>query len=273
MRSAASANVNRSGLTPPAAAHHSLRGQGKSAEGHAAKRGGLGSKRWADIRQAARLARTEGVVLVVHGVEVSPFGVEPMCAQENLPPNSQSHRRSDEREGRGQQAMEAVASARATSPSKRQQRSAQRLLVFQEKKRAELWLSITQRLLKQSRAKLRDSTWTGWMASRPKSTPSPPPPVVASTPAVLTPAPGMRAQIFGLKSRPELNEIAGVVGEYDEATGRCALLLPSGERIAVKPSNLDLEPKLIPIRPDLPESDRSNTKRKTHGKRSKPKRL
>ena len=246
------------------------------AEGHAAKRGGLGAKRWADIRQAARLARTEGVVLLVHGVEVSPHGMELMSAQENLPPTSHSNRPTDELEGHKQakqQSTEAVTAARQV-PSKRQQRSAQRLGTFQARKRAELWLSLTQRLLKQSRAKLLNSTWTSWMASRPKSassTPSPPP-AEAPAPAVLTPAPDMRVQIYGLQSRPELNEIVGVVGDYDATTGRCAVLLPSGDRIAVKPSNLDVEPQLIPTRPDPPESARSNTKRKPQGKRSKPKR-
>ena len=165
-------------------------------------------------------------------------------------------------------------------PSKRQQhtaeRNARRLEEFQEKKRAALWLSLTQRLLSHSRANLLNSTWTSWMASRSKSSPSTSPlSVAASAPAVLTPAPGMRAQIFGLKSRRELNEIVGVVGEYDTAAGRCALLLPSGEQVAIKPCNLNVETQPIPTQPDAdpPEHAQSHTKRKPQGKRSKSKRL
>ena len=50
----------------------------------------------------------------------------------------------------------------------------------------------------------------------------------------------MRAQISGLKSRRELNEIIGVVGDYDASAGRCALLLPSGDTVAIKPCNLNV---------------------------------
>ena len=200
-------------------------------------------------------------MLFLHGVEVGPL---------ELP--GHHLRSSDKLEGRGQQVTEAVASGR-TSPSKRQQRSSQRLLIFQAKKRAALWLSFAQRILKQSRAKLRGSTKISWLASRSPSTS--PPPVAASVPAVqysLTPAPGTRAQLFGLKSRPELNEIVGVVGDYDEAAERYALLLPSGDSIAVKLSNLDVQPQLIPVLHDLPENVRSNAKRTSRGKRPKPKR-
>jgi len=45
----------------------------RAAEGHAAKRGGLGSRRWADIRLAASLVCEKGVMLKIHGVEVCPL--------------------------------------------------------------------------------------------------------------------------------------------------------------------------------------------------------
>ena len=38
----------------------------------AAKRGCLTARHWQDIRQAARLARSEGVTLITHGVTVAP---------------------------------------------------------------------------------------------------------------------------------------------------------------------------------------------------------
>eukprot|EP00966_Prymnesium_polylepis_P132444 3062108-Prymnesium_polylepis.1 len=38
----------------------------------AAKRGCLTTRHWQDIRQAARLARSEGVMLITHGVTVIP---------------------------------------------------------------------------------------------------------------------------------------------------------------------------------------------------------
>ena len=49
---------------------------------------------------------------------------------------------------------------------------------------------------------------------------------------------GMRAKIIGLTSKPELNETVGIVQSYVEERGRWAVLLPSGEVVAIKPTNL-----------------------------------
>ena len=48
----------------------------RAAEGHAARRGGLGARRWADIRQAARLACDTGVMVKLHDVEIHPLLTE-----------------------------------------------------------------------------------------------------------------------------------------------------------------------------------------------------
>ncbi len=37
------------------------------------------------------------------------------------------------------------------------------------------------------------------------------------------------------QARPEMNDQLGIVGYYDDDKGRSAVLLPSGERVAIKP--------------------------------------
>ena len=125
------------------------------------RHGTLSARHWVDIRQAARLARTEGVTLSMHGVIV---GLE--CSKENrLRNNSTRTLVRDERKP----PMETVGGAR-TQPSKKQLRDMQRLSEFQEDKRAAKcgarWLPLVQGLLRRTRAKLRDQVWTGRMAQK-----------------------------------------------------------------------------------------------------------
>ena len=98
-----------------------------------AKRGRLSEGAWADVVRAARVVREEGVALKVHGVEIT-------CVLKQ-------HKVTGRRATPGQQKKptEAVASkpppavsgeAPPPSVSKRRERSRQRLLEFQEKKRA-----------------------------------------------------------------------------------------------------------------------------------------
>ena len=214
----------------------------RAAEGHAARRGGLGARRWADIRQAARLACDTGVMVKLHDVEIHPLLTEDGQAflsydKEN---GGQCNRHDA---GRGQKPSNTIGKASARE-LQRQQRSARRLLKFQEVKR--FWLTAAQQLLHGDRAKLRNDVWTSWMRSRP-TPPAPPVPVPAAA-AVIAPAPGMRVRIVGVQARPELNGQSGTTGTFDLEKGRCAVRMPSGECIALKPANLEV--LSVPPSPD-----------------------
>ena len=102
-----------------------------AAAGPTAKRGRLSDRMWADVRVAARIARDEEVTVRVHGVLVGR-------------PN-RSLMKMHEHEVRQKPAAKAVAPTPPSAPpgdtsaaprSKRRQRSARRLLEFQEAKRA-----------------------------------------------------------------------------------------------------------------------------------------
>ena len=80
----------------------------------AAKRGCLTARHsWQDLRQATRLARSEGVTLIVHGVTVSPH------CKENLQCSDNNMTKTTGLDERGQQQTEAVGSTCEHS-SKRQ---------------------------------------------------------------------------------------------------------------------------------------------------------
>jgi len=209
-----------------------------TAAGPAAKRGGHGA-RWAETRQAARIARTEGVIIVLHPdgrTEVKP---KPARQEENTPSNTQSDT-TGERDGQKPTLTEAVGNG-SSKPSKRQLKrqelSTQRLHKFQELKRR--WLLLSHKLLQPDRAKLRNAVWTSWMSDRvPTSLDPPKPTPEPSPPPVLAPAPGMHVRIAGLQSKQELNDNIGIVSAYDAKAGRCAVRLRSGDSIAVRPTNL-----------------------------------
>jgi len=97
-----------------------------------AKRGRLNERQWADVRRAARLARKEGIGLKVHGVEI-------FCnAQKNKTRpcvGKQQKQQQQQKEKVGQQQQP---TPQSTRDARRDERSAQRLLVFQKKKRKEL---------------------------------------------------------------------------------------------------------------------------------------
>ena len=100
----------------------------------AATRGRLSERAWADVRRAARLAREEGVAVKVHGIEV--YGLP--LKQHKQTPCSLGHQ---VQKKPAEPAEPTLPSATAgDAPPKplttRQQRSAQRLQEYQEKKRA-----------------------------------------------------------------------------------------------------------------------------------------
>lgn len=115
--------------------------------GRSAKRDRTRAYVWADVCRAARVARAEGVTLRVHGIVVSPV--------------LKQHKKDDMlRTKVQQQPVEATvppppaaAADDSSSPpplSKRKQRSAQRLLVYQEKMRAARLADTIQTLSRRS---------------------------------------------------------------------------------------------------------------------------
>ena len=148
-----------------------------------AKRGRLSERMWADVRRAARIAREEGVTLRVHHGGVDITGVLKQQAKAPRPLVHKAQKKPVE-------AAEPIlpsTTADETSPptlSKRKQRSTQRLLEFQEKKRAALFAagghhgSGTLRRAEAyfqrhgrhpwlARAKLRWLLWRAWAQYRP----------------------------------------------------------------------------------------------------------
>ena len=147
-----------------------------------AKRGRLSERAWADVRHAAKVAREEGVTLKVHGIEVTGL----------LKQHTKVPRKSCKVL---QKPAETAATMKPSAPaddssspaplSKRKERSAQRLLEFQKKKRAELFAKksygntqkgITRHELKYQKqghhpalacAKLRWLLWRAWARYRP----------------------------------------------------------------------------------------------------------
>ena len=99
-----------------------------------AKRGRLSERAWANVVRAARVVREEGVAVKVHGIEV--YGLP--LKQHKLTPCRLGHKAQKKP---AEPAAPTLPSATAgDAPPKplttRQQRSAQRLMEFQEQKRA-----------------------------------------------------------------------------------------------------------------------------------------
>ena len=109
----------------------------------AAKRGRRSERAWADVSRAADIARAKGVMVKVHGIEVMPlslpFARRPADLAERVvqkPADAAVPK----------QPSEAVDEASPPPLSKRKQRSAQRLMKFQEKKEAPTELFTASRM-------------------------------------------------------------------------------------------------------------------------------
>ena len=100
-----------------------------------ATRGRLNERQWMDVERAMRLARTGGVTLTVHGVKVSGWR-QPQPQVPRQP--GKALQKPAETAASKQPPPEAADNIVELQPtvSKRQERSAQRLLAFQRKKRA-----------------------------------------------------------------------------------------------------------------------------------------
>jgi hypothetical protein len=137
--------------------------QGANGRARARSGGSLSARQWQDIRQAARLARSEGVTLAMHGVRISGGGLPAAAEQQQT-----ARRRPPPGTGDGAQPMdlEGGATPTATRSTSKQLRDARKLEEFLERKRAQRWLRLVQPLLKADRWTHQQSVWTAWMRSR-----------------------------------------------------------------------------------------------------------
>ena len=122
----------------------------------AANRGFLSARHLQDIRKVARIARSEGTSLIVHGVVCD--GLEKCICQKDESTTDITEQTAKMHVGRGSLLTKHVSGA-CEKPTAKQQRSARRLEEFKEAKRAAVcgarWLPLAQALLCKSRAKLR----------------------------------------------------------------------------------------------------------------------
>lgn len=135
----------------------------------AAHRGCLSARHWQDIRRAARLARSEGVTLIMYGVTVDPTA----RSKENLLQSELNSTSTPARGGRGLKPKETIGNACEYPTAKqheqppKQQRAQRSLLRLHEHQRDKAcgarWSPLVQMLLRKERAISRASVWTGHM--------------------------------------------------------------------------------------------------------------
>ena len=141
----------------------------------AAKYGCLSTRQWQDIRRAARLASSEGITLIMHGVSVIPTTRD----SENLSQSENNSTTTSARGGRGLQPKESIGKAcenpsakqlheqQLTKQQREQERSLRRLHDFQQAFACGArWEPLVQKLLRKERAISRAQVWTAHMERR-----------------------------------------------------------------------------------------------------------
>ena len=132
------------------------------------RHGCIGARRWQDIRQAARVVRTEGVTLNVHGIIVSPETLG-----KDLRPATAT--RSEKTVGTvpdtRKQPVEPTGEACANM-SKKKQRSMQRFLANRERMRPpsaaeNRWALLAKKVMRVSNFHIRSRVWVEWMQDLP----------------------------------------------------------------------------------------------------------
>jgi hypothetical protein len=119
-----------------------------------------------DIRKVARIARSEGISLTVHGVVV---GGQDNLHLQKYESSTGTNSTAKKHDGRGSPPTKSVGDA-CEKPTAKQQRSARRLEQYKAAKRADVcnarWLRLATPLLRQTRAKLRGDVWTAHMRAK-----------------------------------------------------------------------------------------------------------
>ena len=141
----------------------------------AAKHGCLSTRQWQDIRRASRLASSEGITLIMHGVSVIPTTRD----SENLSQSENNSTTTSARGGRGLQPKESIGKAcenpsakqlheqQLTKQQREQERSLRRLHDFQQAFACGArWEPLVQKLLRKERAISRADVWTTHMRYR-----------------------------------------------------------------------------------------------------------
>jgi len=140
----------------------------------AAHRGCLTAPHWQDIRQGARLARSEGVTIIIHNVTVI---VGPVT-RGHQPQSQDNSTATTGRGGCGQQLKESISKAceyptaeqHEQQPSKRQREQQRSLLRLHDHQQAKAcgarWAPLVQNLLRKERAISRADVWTTHMRYR-----------------------------------------------------------------------------------------------------------
>jgi hypothetical protein len=146
----------------------------------AATRGELSDEKWVDVNRAVRIVRRGGVEMRVHGVEIFRKLKQQRKAPEKRSVHGEPKKGQKEKSGSSAGGSDAAA---VQSLNAKQRKSAQRLQVYQEKKRAALLaqygkngtarferiFQAKKRKEKRAaaRAKLRDVFWRAWASWKP----------------------------------------------------------------------------------------------------------
>ena len=141
------------------------------AQRRTASRGSLSDRQWSDLRQAARLARSEGVSITWcrdGSMLISPAPHVPINAG-----NRPRGQRQEQQTTHDLQSMDTQPTAPVSSPrqqSKKQQRDSARLQKWKAKQAVSQptarWQLLSHRLLWTARKASCDSVWTTWMRHR-----------------------------------------------------------------------------------------------------------
>ena len=121
--------------------------------------GSLSARQWQELRQAARLSRSEGVEVSRYG-----FTFRPALGSNNPVHGSEAAAR-----GAAPAPAPSPATAPAPAPSMRQAtpRNVRRAQEHQALMRVQgMWLPLVLRLARKNRTVIRDSVWTSWMRAR-----------------------------------------------------------------------------------------------------------
>jgi hypothetical protein len=171
----------------------------------------LTDDQWEDVERAARIARANGVKLTVHGIVIA--AVSPRQYRQPQPVDAADNRRGRRVQAETAKATRPAASVGTKRSLKRKQRSMERLVEFQARKRKALIASSTriQYFVKTFRWVRMQNAWTEWMAAQqpPQPPPDPPPkPCSPPDPPPAVPPSGGTATTHTESSDRLLNAVA-----------------------------------------------------------------